>query len=65
MLSWLAMKTDDTHSSIQKEKGRATVLSTVYTHGENGFPCIRIPSTLALPFDVPPPGYILLYMALF
>ena len=30
----------------------ATVLSTVYTHGEDGFPCIRIPSTLALPFDV-------------
>lgn len=28
------------------------VQSTVYTHGEDGFPCIRIPSTLALPFDV-------------
>eukprot|EP01043_Picozoa_sp_COSAG02_P104435 COSAG02_NODE_40432_length_405_cov_1.777778_1_plen_78_part_00 len=28
------------------------VQSTVYTHGEEGFPCIRIPSTLALPFDV-------------
>lgn len=26
--------------------------STVFTHGEQGFPCIRIPSTLALPFDV-------------
>ena len=31
---------------------QATVISTVYTHGEGGFPCIRIPSTLALPFDV-------------
>jgi hypothetical protein len=28
------------------------VQSTVYTHSEGGFPCIRIPSTLALPFDV-------------
>lgn len=28
------------------------VQSTVYTHGEGRFPCIRIPSTLALPFDV-------------
>ena len=27
------------------------VESTVFTHGEGGFPCIRIPSTLALPFD--------------
>ena len=30
----------------------AAIQSTVFTHGEEGFPCIRIPSTLALPFDV-------------
>ena len=28
------------------------VKSTVFTHGENGWPCYRIPGTLALPFDV-------------
>ena len=28
------------------------IKSTVYTHGENGWPCYRIPGTLALPFDV-------------
>jgi hypothetical protein len=27
------------------------LVSTVYTHGENGWPCYRIPGTLALPND--------------
>jgi hypothetical protein len=32
--------------------GATAIRSTVYTHGENNFPCIRIPSTLALPSGV-------------
>ena len=30
----------------------AAIQSTVFTHGEGGFVCIRAPGTLALPFDV-------------
>eukprot|EP01051_Picozoa_sp_SAG22_P012458 SAG22_NODE_1298_length_4811_cov_3.430178_1_plen_318_part_10 len=30
----------------------ADAATTVFTHGEEGFPCFRVPSTLALPFDV-------------
>jgi hypothetical protein len=29
-----------------------TIKSTVFTHGENGWPCYRIPGTLSLPFGV-------------
>jgi hypothetical protein len=30
----------------------ATIKSTVFTHGEDGWPCFRIPGTLALPSGV-------------
>ena len=29
-----------------------TIKSTVFTHGENGWPCFRIPGTLALPSGI-------------
>lgn len=32
-----------------QRRGAATVKSTVFTHGESGWPCFRIPGTLALP----------------
>ena len=41
---------------VQTVTTTVTTPSTVFTHGENGFPCIRIPGTLHVPASATPPA---------